>query len=829
MLSWLWVWLQIWSVPTAAREIAQDLRILPGYAQDVWIGYRASRGGQTHLILHRVDSGGYEPFGRNGLCVSCTDTAAVLGWDFVVAERDWAYLGWWNPARSYLAAIDPIGRIRWLLKLPEAAKTLALLPHPQGGAVCLAIDGQGVQLTAWEASGSRRFAQTLSPADKPLRKARLLPSNLEGFLTLWERFDGQKWQLWIQKWRWNGEAEGPAFVLSELETSVEAATLLGDGYGGLLAVYESVSLSGAGKDLRLVRYNRSGTRLYDLPLCSETGDQQNPRLYKRGTDLLVVWEDNRRQDWDLYLQRVDISTGKPLLRPEGIPLITLPGPQQTPHLVLDYFQNEFVALWIDLRRLQMDIYLQRFTADAKPLWEFTGRPLATELHREHSLAVATQDFQYFWVAYLEDLPQEGTYPHVVLCNTQGEVRFRRRLVGNTERSQAHFSGLRALPWGDALFLCWQDDRDDAKHRQLYAQRVDTHGVSRWPAQGLPLTPQPKLTQQPPQLLLRSDTLWALWEAEESEVEADLFAQGLTREGERVFVPSAFLVCGADRVQYEPRWAPHPNSLYVSWTDSRSLEETGFDLYVRRVWPSAPEAGWRAQSALQNSAFLFFSPEGRAAHHLWQEEIAGKYQVLYGFGPLGEVSSPILLSPTAKPQRFLQAVTSPKGEVYAAFCEESPGPYEQALRIFGFSREGGIRWQARSPLGYKHHLYPQLYLLPNQDLLVTALAQPAAGRWELIFLRYDSAGTLKEKGILLTPVPERCRWQIVTSEKDFWLLLQLPNGYTLYQGTQLSALKPVRMPGPAAEATLTTWQGKTWLFWTNSTREKLHLSALTPLP
>ncbi len=829
MSAWLWVWLQVWGVPTAAQELVQDPRVVSGHAQDAWIGYRASRSGQTQLFLHRVDTSGSEPFGRNGLCVSCSDTAAVLGWDMVIGEQGWAFLGWRSPTRSYLAAVATDGRIPWRLALPGATQHLALLPHPQGGAVCLIVDNEGVQLTAWEANGSRRFAHTLASADKPLRKARLLPSNLEGFLALWERFDGQKWQLWIQKWRWSGEAEGPAFVLSGLEASVEAASFLGDGYGGLLAVYESVSLSGAGKDLRLVRYNRSGNRLYDLPLCTEPGDQQNPRLYKRGTDLLVVWEDNRKQDWDLYFQRIDISTGKPLLRPEGVPLIELPGPQRSPHLVLDYFQNELVALWVDLRRLQADIYLQRFSAEAKPLWEFTGRPLAVQLHQEHSLAVATQDFQYFWVAYLEDLPQEGTYPHLVLCNTQGQIRFRRRLVGNTERPQARFSALRALPWGESLLLCWRDDRDDAKRPQLYVQLLDTLGVSQWPAQGLPLSPQPHLTQEAPQLLLRRDTLWALWEGEESEVESDLFAQGLTREGKKLFLPKPFLVCGADRVQHEPRWVPHPTALYASWTDSRSLEETGFDVYVRRVWPSAPEAGWRAQPSLQNSAFLFFTPEGRAAHHLWQEEVAGKYQILYTFGPLGEVTSPLFLSPTAKPQRFLQAIAAPEGQVYAAFCEESPGPYEQALRIFGFSQEGGVRWQARSPLPYKHHLYPQLHLLPDEDVLITALAQSGQGRWDLIFMRYDSTGALKDKGVLLSPVAERSRWQLQASAKGYWLLLQLPNGYTLYQGARLEALKPVRLPGPADEAFLVSWRNQMWLFWASTNRDKLHLSPLSPLP
>jgi hypothetical protein len=261
-----------------------------------------------------------------------------------------------------------------------------------------------------------------------------------------------------------------------------------------------------------------------------------------------------------------------------------------------------------------------------------------------------------------------------------------------------------------------------------------------------------------------------------------------------------------------------------------MEETGFDLYLRRIWPPAPEAGWRAQRTFQNSAFVFFRPDTTLAHHLWQEEIQGKYQMLYSLAPLGEITTqPTLLSPTLKAQRFLQAVATRSGHLYAAFCEEAPGPYEQTLRLFAISPTGTVVWQHSSPFPYNHHLYPALTLLRNGDLLLTALAATAPNRWDLVYARFSPTGQLQEKGTLLTPVPERSRWQIVEQENTFWLLLQLPTGYTLHQGSRLSTLKPVRLPAPLGEGLLLSWQDKIWLYWSDAERRSLHLTPLTPTP
>lgn len=822
MLSLL-IWAQSWQITTAHKQVAQAPQIFSGYTQQAWIGYLSTRAGITHLYIHLIDTSGYEALGRDGVCLSCEENRSVVAWQGSVGEKNWLYVAWSTGEKTHLRSIDGTGTLRWSITLPLPAQELAVSAHPEGGAVALIRSENALKLYYWDSSGRIRSENILT-SDRPCRHIRLLGGHADGFTVVWEAYTGSRWEIFAQKWAWDGKANAPAYTLSQLSHSMEGMEIIDDGFGGLLGVYESVSLQGAGKDLYLIRYSRNGTRLYEVPLCTEAGDQQAPRLYKRGTDLLIVWEDSRHQDWDLYYQRVDVSTGKVLLHPQGVPLVRLPGPQRSVQLILDYFQNEMVAIWVDFRRIQGDIYFQRYTADGKPLWEFSGRGLATNLNHQHTLRTAAQDFQFFWTLYLEDEGELGTQPHIALISAQGEVRLHKRLAGNTKRPFAHTSDPQAYPWGDRLFVLWRDDRDSADRMQLYGQLLTTDGKPLWYPTGFAISPQPTLSQKNPQVHIQGDTLWLLWEGEESDVETDLFAQALTPQGSRLFA-KPLVICHADRVQTEARWLPLQGRLYAYWTDNRSMEETGFDLYLRSVAPLTPEVGWRATRSFQNSAFLAPTQDTARIHHLWQEDVAGKYQIAYALAPLGSLSSPTFLSPTAKAQRFLYALSDDRGTLYAAFCEEAPGPYEQALRIFSIAPTGEIRWQYTSPSGYKHHLYPKLYRLASGEILAISLGSPFPGKWELVYASFSPEGKLLQKGTLLTPVPERSVYDLLPTQNGYWLLLQVATGYTLHHGKHLSQLKPVKLPGACTQAYITLWRGQPYLFWSEREKGRLTLSAL----
>jgi hypothetical protein len=826
----LLVWMQIGPIFPSGTQVAQELKLFPGYAQDAWVGYRAQRRGQVHLYLHHVDSSGKTYTSQSGWNISAGDTLPVLTWDGFVSSDNRFYGSYLRPGRLTLFCLSGDNRFIWKNDLFIAAQTgeIRVWATPGQTFIMALLTEREITLHGYTTSGERRFSLRVDTTAHPKRHLRVMSSGNDGFWLIWETFPSKNWTLIAQRFSWEGQPLTSTYPLSTLPHTIHNATFTDDGYGGFFGIYESSHLQSAGKDLYLVRYNRHAQKVYEVPLCLESGDQQNPRLYKRGTELLIVWEDNRDQDWDIYYQRVEISSGKRLLRAEGAPLVVLPGPQHNPHLILDYFQNESVVIWEDFRHLQPDIYYQRISANGDRLWEFGGRPLVSNPQAQRHLVAYPQDFQYFWVAFLEDLPLQGTHPSLYYVKTDGAIHKKLELKG-ASHAQATLGRLWAQPWGEKLLVAWQDDRDFTQKPQVYLQCLSAEGRPSWSVDGLPLGLQEQGEERVSDIIVTGDTIWILWQLHESDVEDDLFAQGFLASGERVFREGPIPVCIADRVQSDARWLRYRGGLYATWTDSRSLEETGFDLYYRRLTPLFPEVGWRSTPTFQSNAFYFILDTQRV-HHLWSEATPEVYQVFYGLGPLGRPANPQPLRPTYKPQRFPAHLFAPDGTLYVAFCEEAPGPYEQAIPLLSISQEGKILWAVEKSLSYPHALYPQITWWKNGRLLLTALGSPRPGAWELGYALYDAkTGQREAAGTLLSPLPERTRWQTLTTGETLWLLLHMPTGWVLYYGTPGQTLKPYPLPPSPTEAQLLLWNSQPYLFYIDAKRQQIQWLPLSLKP
>lgn len=827
-MLWL-VWLQIGPILGSGGQVASDLRLWSGKNGQVWVGYRAHRKGKTDLYLHHLDTSGTSLVPYSGWCLTVGEGSDVQLWDGLVGLDGRFYGAASLGEKVLLFSLSSSGLWAWRheQRLDYKPTELRVLASSAEGLLLGILSDTRLEVQIWTKTGEKVGLWQASDSITSKRHLRFLPGNSEGFWVLWEGFSQNNWQVFVQKLSWQGGPLASFQVLSGLPHTIYQANYLEDGYGGFFAVYESSDLQSSGKDLYLVRYNRAAQKVYEVPLCLEVGDQQNPRLYKRGTELLVVWEDNRRQDWDIYYQRLDIATGKPLLASAGKALVELPGPQLNPHLVLDYFQNEAVVVWEDKRRLKPDLYFQRISAEGKPLWAFEGQGLVVAPYAQHHLCVAAQDFRTFWVAYLEDEPLRGTHPSLLCVTTDGEIKKALPLRGS-DHAIVPLQGLFVYPWGDKLALFWQDERDFAKRPQLYGQALDAEGKPLWPREGLSVALQPHATQKLADVYSLRDTLWVLWYSEESDVEADLYAQAFTTSGERLFGAKGFPICVADRVQSEAKWLYQQGVLYATWTDSRSLEQTGFDLYYRPVWPASPEVGWRTSGPFQNTAY--YAPiDSTTLHHFWSEAPNGRtYQIYAGHGPLGRPSNPHPLRASSKPQRFPAYLAIPSGEALAAFCEEAPDAYHQAVVLMLLSAQGSLVWNLPKALSATHSLYPHLTPLTGDRILLTGLSSSAPGSWSLQYAEYDwRTGAKLSEGTLLAPVPERIRWQIVSEQKGLWVLLQMPTGWVLYQGVLGKALRPYPLPARPKEAQLLQWLGRTYLVWISG--EQIQWTVLTPLP
>lgn len=277
-----------------------------------------------------------------------------------------------------------------------------------------------------------------------------------------------------------------------------------------------------------------------VPVGGQAGDQLRPAAADDGAGgAWVVWRDDRSAATgpDIYARHVD-KDGAALGPAAGIPVCTAPGAQTVPTVVPDGTGGCVVA-WNDARNALtgLDVFAQRLDAAGHALW-----------------------------------PPNGTGAMV----TFGEQ-----------------SAPRLMPDGFGAYdLIWQDAR--AGGFDIYAQRLDPDGLPLWDPVGVRVCAATGAQTRPGFVPDGSGGFIAAW-LDRRGLDDDIYAQRLTINGARLWVPDGVPVCtaaGGQQPATGPPWLAGDNAggAFLVWTDRRAPARPAATL--QRLQPDgAPAAGW----------------------------------------------------------------------------------------------------------------------------------------------------------------------------------------------------------------------------------------------
>jgi hypothetical protein len=152
-------------------------------------------------------------------------------------------------------------------------------------------------------------------------------------------------------------------------------------------------------DIYGARINQAGVLLdpNGIPISTATDWQEYPSVSFDGTNYLVVWEDWRQGDEsDIYGSRV--TTSGVVLDTAGIPISTASDDQYTPVIAFDGIN--YLVVWEDWRGVDVDIYGARVNQTGVVL-DHGGIPISTAFDSQLSPAVAFDgtNFLAVWEDY----------------------------------------------------------------------------------------------------------------------------------------------------------------------------------------------------------------------------------------------------------------------------------------------------------------------------------------------------------------------------------------------------------------------------------------------
>lgn len=183
-----------------------------------------------------------------------------------------------------------------------------------------------------------------------------------GAIATWQDNRGVSADIYAQRVTVAGIAQwtGDAAVCTE-GSHQDYPTIATDGANGAVIAWEDGRVSGT--DIYAQHINATGTAQWTpngVALCAASGAQDRTSTASDGSGgAIVVWQDRRSGDYDLYAQRVN-AAGVTQWTSGGIVITTASGEQRFPVIFSGGSGGAFLA-WQDARNSDPDIYAQRLS------------------------------------------------------------------------------------------------------------------------------------------------------------------------------------------------------------------------------------------------------------------------------------------------------------------------------------------------------------------------------------------------------------------------------------------------------------------------------------
>ena len=261
--------------------------------------------------------------------------------------------------------------------------------------------------------------------------------------------------------------------ISETTDDQRIPTIAEDGTGG--AVITWVDDRNTGYDIYSQRIRLDGSSTWTtngIAICTASGSQLNPDIIgDQDGGAVIVWEDDRDGNQDIYAQRVD-SLGAVQWVTDGVRVHQIGTDSQVDPVMISDGSGGILVAWVDERNgaANEDIYAQRIDADGNWRWIYGGVPICTADDIQWPLQIAPDGAGGAFLAW-RDLRSGNMDIYAQRISDDGTGLWTDDGVSVCSYAETQADPAVAFDGLGGAVIAWKDYRN-LYHNKLYVQRIE---------------------------------------------------------------------------------------------------------------------------------------------------------------------------------------------------------------------------------------------------------------------------------------------------------------------------------------------------------------------
>ena len=389
--------------------------------------------------------------------------------------------------------------------------------------------------------------------------------------------------LGVSKWGANGVA---VCTFAGNQTS---PVVVSDGSGGAIIAWNDPRAGAPGLDIYVQRINAAGVPQWTadgVVVCDSLGDQFGIVMVPDGAGgAILAWEDHRRgsgfSTTDIFAQRLNAS-GVPQWTADGVPVCTFSDDQFVLAMTTST-ANSAIITWVDGRELDFHIFAQKISASGTLAWTpADGVPICEALEGQFQPAITADGAGgaiIVWEDERNDLTTE-TDLYAQRVNSAGVTQWTNDGVALCNANNSQFFAAAVSDGANGAIVAWQDNRGGSS--DIFARRINASGTPQWTTDGVALCTAGGIQRRPFIETDQAGGAIVTWDDFRSSFyNGDVYAQRVNAAGVLQWATNGLAMTSAPSDQAFPRIASDGSGgAIVGWEDARS--GTSSDIYIQRV-------------------------------------------------------------------------------------------------------------------------------------------------------------------------------------------------------------------------------------------------------